>query len=455
MRLWTMQAMTCLRRSGRGLETRMLFEFWQQTLARNGDAIALRDAITGTCHTFASLQRALDDLPCLERRTLHAVSVSDGTSNFVLQTLRAWRDDAVLCPMEREGAKVPDITGLPGEIAHLKLTSGSTGEPRCVMFRPEQLAADALNIRASMGLDSACPNLAVISAAHSYGFSNLVLPLLLQGHPMVTVPDALPASLRAAFALRHRFTLPAVPAMWRAWWQAGLLGEAPLALAISAGAPLPLEVEQGVFDGAGLKIHNFYGSSECGGIAYDRSRGPRSDASFAGTAIDGVKLDVNEEGCLTVEGCNVGEGYWPCGEDALRDGRFTTSDLVELRERAVFMRGRVSDSINIAGRKLNPSDVEAVLLSCSAVRHCVVFGVPSADASRCEEAVACVNVRREATERELRDIAASRLASWQVPRQFWFCDTLEPDARGKFSRAVWRQKWRETQAPDAHEAAGQ
>jgi acyl-coenzyme A synthetase/AMP-(fatty) acid ligase len=433
----------------------MLFESWLRTVARNSDAIALRDAITGGTHSFSGVQRALDALPRLEPRSLHVASIGGGVLSFVLQTLRAWRDDAVLCPVERDGANVPDITGLPREIAHLKLTSGSTGEPRCVMFRAEQLAADAENIRTSMSLDAACPNLTVISAAHSYGFSNLVLPLLLQGHAMVTVPDALPASLRAAFALHHRFTLPAVPAMWRAWWQAGVLYNAPLALAISAGAPLPLEVEHGIFDGTGLKIHNFYGSSECGGIAYDRSGVPRSDASLAGTVMNGVKLDVNAEGCLTVEGCNVGEGYWPRIDDALCDGRFTTSDLADVRDGAVFMRGRVSDSVNIAGRKLNPADVEAALLSCAAVRHCVVFGVPSADASRCEEAVACINVCKEITERELRDVVASLLPSWQVPRQFWFCNTLEPDARGKFPRAAWRQKWREAQAPAANRATGQ
>lgn len=431
----------------------VLWDTWKQMVEAHGERIAVCDAVTGEEHRFAALQRALDALPPLAPRSLHVASIAGGVLPFVLQTLRAWRDDAVLCPMEREGAPLPDITGLPAGVAHLKLTSGSTGEPRCVMFRPEQLAADAENIRASMSLDAAFPNLAVISAAHSYGFSNLVLPLLLHGHPMVTVPDALPGSLRAAFALHHRFTLPAVPAMWRAWWQAGLLYDAPLALAISAGAPLPLKVEQGVFEATGIKIHNFYGSSECGGIAYDRSDVPRHDAALAGTAMEGVKLHVNAEGCLTVEGCNVGEGYWPRGDDALCGGRFTTSDLAELQDGAVLMRGRLSDAINIAGRKLNPADVEAVLLSCAAVKHCVVFGVPSADPTRCEEAVACVHVRKGITERALRDVAASHLAAWQVPRQFWFCDALKPDARGKISRAAWRQHWRETRAADARQTA--
>jgi acyl-coenzyme A synthetase/AMP-(fatty) acid ligase len=407
--------------------------------------MALHDAATGRPHTFRELQALVNAQPPLARRTLHVVSVSEGVVNFVTQTLRAWRDGAVLCPIEREATKVPEITGLPDDIVHLKLTSGSTGEPRCVMFRDEQLAADAENIRSTMKLEETCPNLAVVSVAHSYGFSNVVLPLLLQGHPLVCVPDALPGSLRMAFGLDHRFTLPAVPAMWRAWWQAGLLREAPIALAISAGAPLPLEVERGVFSESGLKIHNFYGSSECGGIAYDGSETPREDASFAGTAMDGVALSVNGDGCLVVRGRNVGEGYWP-GEDAtLRGGCFVTSDLAELRDDAVLMRGRVSDAINVAGRKLNPADVENVLLGVEGVRHCVVFGVPSADASRCEEAVACVNAAEGLTEKELLKMAGARLASWQLPRRVWICDELQLDARGKLSRAAWRTRWLQEQ----------
>jgi acyl-CoA synthetase (AMP-forming)/AMP-acid ligase II len=419
----------------------MLFESWQQTLARRGNALALHDATTGLRHTFRELQALVDTQPPLARGVLHVVSVSEGVINFVTQTLRAWRDGAVLCPIERESTKVPGIAGLPDGIVHLKLTSGSTGEPRCVMFRGEQLAADAENIRATMKLEESFPNVAVISVAHSYGFSNLVLPLLLQGHPLVCVPDALPGSLRMAFALEHRLTLPAVPAMWRAWWQAGLLRGAPIELAISAGAPLPIEVERGVFSEAGLKIHNFYGSSECGGIAYDGSEAPREDASFAGTAMEGVALSVNDDGCLVVRGRNVGEGYWPGEDAALRDGGFVTSDLVEIKRGEVLMRGRVSDAINIAGRKLNPADVEEALLGVEGVRSCVVFGVPSADASRCEEAVACVNAPAGLREQDLLRLAGTRLANWQLPRRVWFCDELRPDARGKLSRAAWRAKW--------------
>jgi long-chain acyl-CoA synthetase len=419
----------------------MLYARWQQTLSLYRDEVAVTDAVSGSTWTFAALQQSLDSLPALATGALHVASMADGVLAFVLQTLWAWRDAAVLCPMEREGGRVPDVRGMPSGIAHLKMTSGSTGEPRTVMFREEQLVADAENIRTTMELDRACPNVAVISVAHSYGFSNLVLPLLLQGHPLVIVPDALPSSQRAACAAGHPVTLPAVPAMWRAWWRSGLIKEMPIALAISAGAPLPLDVERGVFEETGIKIHNFLGSSECGGIAYDRTSVPREDASLAGTAMDGVTLSLSEGSRLIVESAAAGEGYWPAGDDALGGGKFFTSDLVELQNEQVLMRGRMSDAINIAGRKLNPADVEAALLSCEGVRHCVVFGVASADPARCEDTIACVNAAENLTPARLASLLGERLQTWQLPRKYWLCPNLAPNARGKISRAEWRERW--------------
>ena len=49
-----------------------------------------------------------------------------------------------------------------------------------------------------MGLRPDWPNLGVISLAHSYGFSNLVLPLLLHGIPLILAPSPLPEAVRQA-----------------------------------------------------------------------------------------------------------------------------------------------------------------------------------------------------------------------------------------------------------------
>ena len=128
------------------------------------------------------------------------------------------------------------------------------------------------------------------------------------------------------------WTLPAVPALWRIWHEAGAI-PSTIRLAISAGARLPLTLEKIVFERCGVKIHNFLGASECGGIAYDGTDTPRGDDSYVGSALRNVHLGSNAEGCLVVQGRAVGETYWPVKESVLADGNFETSDLVELRER--------------------------------------------------------------------------------------------------------------------------
>ncbi len=123
--------------------------------------------------------------------------------------------------------------------------------------------------------------------------------------------------------------------MWRAWHQAGAIPP-NVRLAISAGAPLPVSLEQEVFNSRGLKIHNFLGSSECGGIAYDSGNSPRTDAALAGTPMQNVNLSVNTDGCLTVQSRAVAETYWPEKSVALGGGIFQTSDLAELKRRPGF-----------------------------------------------------------------------------------------------------------------------
>ncbi len=233
-----------------------------------------------------------------------------------------------------------------------------------------------------------------------------------------------------------------MPALWRAWHDAGAIPR-NVRLAISAGAPLPSLLEQAVFAARGLKIHNFYGSSECGGIAYDASAVPRADPACAGSAMKNVSLDVGGDGCLQVRGRAVGETYWPEPAPELADGCFRTSDLAEIRDGLVYMRGRAGDQINVAGRKLSPETIEKILLGHPDVRECLVFGVPSKDAERTETIVACIVADALADGELLKQFLLEKLPAWQIPREWMFVKSIEANLRGKLPRAEWRRKFLE------------
>lgn len=413
----------------------MLYERWQCIARDNQNLTALTDFSTDRRWTFAELAATADSIP----PNAAPVQFPQGAgAGFILDVLKAWRSGAVVCPLE-SGQSVPVFAHPPEGIVHLKTTSATTGAAQLVTFTAEQLAADADNIVQTMGLRQDWPNLGVISLAHSYGFSNLVTPLLLHGIPLVLVNSPLPEALRRAAALVSDATLPAVPAMWRVWHEADAIPE-KIRLAISAGAPLPLPLEEAVFQKAGLKIHNFYGATECGGIAYDLSSTPRTDAACVGAPMKNVNLSVNGDGCLEVRGAAVGQSYWPEPNSNLEAGCYRTADLVEIKDGAIFLRGRASDQINVAGRKVSPETIERALQTHPQVRECLVFGAPSSGAERAEIVVACVAANDGANSELLKQYLMAQLPAWQVPREWRFVDSLAPNQRGKLSRAEWRAR---------------
>ncbi len=414
----------------------MLYDCWRRIARDSPHEIALVDLSSDRRWTFQALAAAAESERVDGSSPVFPQGISDA---FILAVLRAWRVSAVVCPLE-PGQTPFALSSPPRECVHLKCTSASTGPPRLVAFTAEQLTADVNQIVAAMGLRRDWPNLGVISLAHSYGFSNLVLPLLLHGIPLILASSPLPETVRRAGGLVPHLTLPTVPALWRAWIEASAV-PASVRLAISAGAPLPLSLEQRAFHQLGLKIHTFYGASECGGIAYDATTEPRADASCVGSAMPGVSLSLNEGGCLQVTSRAVGLTYWPEPAATLQDGRFQTSDLAELEQGRVYLRGRQSDQINVAGRKVSPESIERILAGHPQVRDCLVFGVPSCDEDRTETIVACVVTRTEIGSAVLKEHLLNRLPPWQVPREWWFVPCLETNARGKLARVEWRQRY--------------
>jgi len=430
----------------------MLYERWRKIAGERRNELALRDTASGRRWTFAELFAAgqsWNGAPAPAAPQLPGEGRSDTAGGgdiifprghspeFILGLIAAWRENKMTCPLE-PGQFPMEISRLPANCVHFKSTSATAGVARLVAFTPEQLLADVENIVVTMGLRADWPNLGVISMAHSYGFSNLVLPLLFHGIPLIIAPAPLPEIIRCAAENEPAITLAAVPAMWRAWHEAKAIPSG-VRLAISAGAPLSLDLEQAVFKSCGLKIHNFYGASECGGIAYDATETPRPDPALVGTPMQKVNLSLNDQGCLMVRSRAVAETYWPEKLDSLGSGVYQSSDLAELKEGSVFLRGRLGDQINVAGRKVSPETVERALLAHPQVRECLVFGVPSQDEERTEIIVAVLVAG--AAERELKQFLLATLPAWQVPRAWRFVESLSANDRGKISRVDWRRRF--------------
>jgi acyl-coenzyme A synthetase/AMP-(fatty) acid ligase len=90
--------------------------------------------------------------------------------------------------------------------------------------------------------------------------------------------------------------------------------------------------------------------------------------------------------------------------------------------------------INVAGKKVNPAEVEAHLLRFGGVRQAVVFGLPAGSGLRNEEVAACLVVSPRVSESDLLRFCRAALSAWQVPKRIFVVDAIPMSERGKISR---------------------
>jgi long-chain acyl-CoA synthetase len=321
----------------------------------------------------------------------------------------------------------------------LKLTSGTTAAPRAIRFRSHQLLADCNQICDTMDISDDDLNFGVIPISHSYGFSNLLTPLIARGVPMVVSQDRTPRAVLGDLARTGATVFPGTPAFYQAFCDIGDVPPLPkLRLCISAGAPLSSAVAKMFFEKFRQPIHSFYGASECGGICYDR-HGTTFEDGLVGQPMQGVEVELidptESASQIRVRSAAVSDGYFPePNHQKLGNGVFVPDDLLERHDSALKIVGRISDVINVAGKKVNPAEVEAHLLRFKGVRQAVVFGRPTGAGLRNEEVAACVLASPDVSESDLLRFCRTALSGWQVPKRIFIVDMIPTNERGKISR---------------------
>jgi long-chain acyl-CoA synthetase len=429
-----------------------LLAAWEETLARKGNAPAIFDTRGEILRTFSDLDQRARDLESAIAGPVHPIDFGN-QPDWPSHLLAALRRGVVALPLEssitsqqRDNALhicgSSDL-GEPRPVL-LKLTSGTTAAPRAIRFRSEQLLADCIQICDTMGIGSDDVNFGVIPLSHSYGFSNLVTPLLVCGVAMVLSRDRMPRAVLDDLARTKATVFPGMPVFYQAFCEMENPPLLPnLRLCISAGAPLPLEVARKFREKFQRAIHSFYGSSECGGICYD-GEARLEEPGFVGPAMKGVKIEMRDGDAsssrIRVRSAAAGDGYFPEPDpEKLGGGIFLPDDLLCRTETGFRIVGRVSDVINVAGKKVNPAEVEAELLRFDGVRAAIVFGREST--LRNEEVAACVASSPGVCESELLEFCRQRLSGWQVPKRIFFVDEIPMNERGKVNRRELAQRF--------------
>lgn len=297
-----------------------------------------------------------------------------------------------------------------GHAGLVLFTSGSTGEPKVVLHDCARLLAKYTTRRHRIR------TLLFLLFDHIGGFDTL-LQALSNASAVIVPDDRTPEGVCAAIARHRAEVLPASPSFLSMLLMSGAHTRHDLSSLryVTYGAevmpPALLRRLAGAFPG--VTLLQKYGLTELGTL---RSHSSANDSPWVRIGGEGYQTRV-VDGLLQIRAESSMLGYLNAPSPFTPDGWFMTGDAVEVDGEYLRILGRVSDLINVGGRKVYPPEVEAVILELDNVREAAVRGEPHPLVGRV--VVARVTLREpedpRALERRVREHCRSRLAPYMVP----------------------------------------
>ncbi|MEU4243944.1 non-ribosomal peptide synthase/polyketide synthase, partial [Actinoplanes sp. NPDC026619] len=341
----------------------------------------------------------------------------------------------------------------PDNAAYVIYTSGSTGAPKGVAVPHRAMVNLLTHHRSGFLADAGDARLRVaLSAAFSFDTSLEGLLLLCDGHELHVLDDEVRLDPRAFVdyvAGRGIDFVNVTPSYATQLVAAGLLSDErhrPKVLELG-GEAIGAALWQELAETSGTAIYNVYGPTECS-VDTVSTRVGGSDRPVIGDPLTNVRAYVLDDrlspapqgavGELYLAGAAVARGY--VGRPALTGQRFVacpqgagermyrTGDLAKWTAdgRLEFI-GRADDQVKVRGFRIEPGEIEAVLLDDPAVAEAAVI-------VRDDRLVAYVVLPGAESATHLRALVARTLPEYMVPAAVVELDRLPLTAHGKLDR---------------------
>ena len=354
-----------------------------------------------------------------------------------------------VCP----GFAEPDDIGL---ILH---TSGTTSRPKIVPLSQRNLCASAQAIVATLALSARDCGLQIMPLFHIHGLMAGLLAPLAAGGRVFCTPGFNALKFFAWMEEAKPTWYTAVPTMHqsivtRAARNREIIAANPLRFVRSSSSSMPPQVIHELEEVFKAPVIESYGMTEASHQMASnplppRPRKPGTVGIAAGPEIAimdtaGQLLGPNATGEIVIRGPNVTRGYEnnpKANAEAFINGWFRTGDQgVMDAEGYLTITGRLKEIINRGGEKISPREVDEILMDHPAVQQVVTFAMPHEKLG--EEVAAAVVLREgmQASDQELREFAAKRLADFKVPRKILILAEIPKGATGKLQRIGLAQK---------------
>ena len=338
-------------------------------------------------------------------------------------------------------------------VAYMMYTSGSTSDPKGVVISHKNLFSHLETLKNVYGFDDDVKILNVLNLYHTDGINQGPLLALYSGGTWVS-PFKLDTSRLDLiyygiykYEITHLFVVPTLLSFFEKYHEGfeDSFKTPDFKFAVSVAALLEERLWHSVSSIFKIQIVNIYGLTETvtGGVFCGPSAdtfkigtvGKPADCSIKIINEAGQEVNKGEKGELLMKGDHIMVGYFNNPEatkQVLKDGWLYSGDIARLDEEGfVKIVGRKKSMINSGGFRVQPEEIEELLLKVTEVDECKVIGL--SDPILTEKMIACIKPKDNVVldELTLYKFLRENLEPEKVPQEMCVIDSFPRGISGK------------------------
>lgn len=332
-----------------------------------------------------------------------------------------------------------------------QFTSGTNGLSKACIRTEEAVFNEIIETSKLLSISEDDHFLILPPIHHSYGLIAGVLLPLCYGCRIQFINQFIPADVLKLLSDKQVNVLFAVPFMYKILIESleqvinvkkNQYNFEHLKYCFSAGALLDPGLSSSFYSLFNQHISNDYGSTETGVICLNIDNNYMDSAGIpVDYRIDIVDenrnvLPVGQTGNILLSGKSLFRKYAifnPTDDSDILNGTWLTGDIGYKNEEGyIYVKGRANHMINISGCKVDPIEVENVLLQYPGIKQAVVVGIEKDYLDQYLKAFIVVD--RSIKETEIYAFCKKLLTDYKVPRAIQIVDEIPKTQTGKIIR---------------------